>query len=121
MSDIAKRIADDLLHNGAGTEASRLVLMVEHPDAPPLDIGGWSKKAVEDRIDAHLPQWQAIESREPEYGQRVLIFSPCYDAGDPMRYRIVSWVTRMTDATHWLSFDALPSLPTSEEKLNAKV
>jgi hypothetical protein len=44
---IAQRIADDLFVNGEGVEAERLVLWLDSQDA---NLGGWSKRAVIDRI-----------------------------------------------------------------------
>ena len=40
---------------------------------------------------------------------RVLIFSPIYPIGDPMRWRIVDWqfVRIMSEATHWVSINTL--------------
>ena len=35
--------------------------------------------------------------------RRVIVFSPCYPAGDPMRERIISaqFIKTTTDVTHW--------------------
>lgn len=60
--------------------------------------------AALDAKDAATPAeggWRDVEIDPPSYGKRVEIFSPAYPKDDPMRVRIVSWVTKMTDATHW--------------------
>lgn len=43
---IAMEIATDLFTNGGGEKADRLV-MIQHSET---DIGGWSQRAVEDRV-----------------------------------------------------------------------
>jgi hypothetical protein len=45
---LAQAIADDLFTNGEGKHATRLLLVVDRPLK--LDLGGWSKTAVVDRI-----------------------------------------------------------------------
>lgn len=49
--------------------------------------------------------WNEVAKHEPPYGKRVLIFSPDYPKGDVMRVRIVTWITKMSDATHWRELD----------------
>ncbi len=47
---LAKNIARYLFTNGNGDKATRLVMMDEQPLRPPRNLGGWSEKAVADRI-----------------------------------------------------------------------
>lgn len=59
---LAERIVEKMFTNGAGTQATRLVLVVDHPDpkVPYLDIGGWCKSALVNLIT------REIESEEPK-------------------------------------------------------
>lgn len=65
-----------------------------------------AQQEIHEGVDVLL--WIPLERQEPEYGQRVLIFAPCYPVGDQMRVRIVSWVTRFMDATHWAEMPTGP-------------
>lgn len=47
---LAKRVARDLFRNGAGEHAARLVLTSEDG----RELGGWCRKAVEDRLATAL-------------------------------------------------------------------
>jgi hypothetical protein len=46
--------------------------------------------------------WEPRANTPPE-GKRILVFSPAYPEGDPMRVRIIDsqFLATMTDATHW--------------------
>ena len=46
-------------------------------------------------------EWIGVDQQKPEYGARILAFSPAYPEGDPMRFRIVSWIINMSEVTHW--------------------
>lgn len=56
-----------------------------------------------------IATWTRCESRLPEPGTRVLVFSPVYKRGDPMRLRIMDgeFVVVMSDATCWLDLKSL--------------
>lgn len=56
---MAQIIANKLFHNGAGTEADRLVLTSRHGQ----DLGGWCKKAVIDQIEEALSDQRAKDSK----------------------------------------------------------
>ena len=45
---LAAQIVDDIFRNGGQETADRLVLTVDMP--VPRDLGGWSKRALADRI-----------------------------------------------------------------------
>jgi len=49
---VAKRIARDLFVKGSGDRAERLVLTIDGP--PKQDLGGWSERAMADRIETLL-------------------------------------------------------------------
>ena len=49
-TDLATRIADDLLTNGFNEKVNRLVMM----DDTGKDFGGWSREALIQRISKHL-------------------------------------------------------------------
>ena len=54
---LARQIADNLFENGQGQRATRLVLVIDQHDdrrVPYLNIGGWCKQAVVDRITSIL-------------------------------------------------------------------
>ncbi len=54
---LAEEIASDLFTPGGGTRrATRLVLMDEQPLRPPHNLGGWSEKAMADRIEKLLKE-----------------------------------------------------------------
>ncbi len=48
--DLAARIARDLFTNWQGDRADRLVLAREGEDRPTGALGGWSERALADRI-----------------------------------------------------------------------
>lgn len=48
------RAVEDLFTNGAGEEASRLVLMLERPGAKPLNLGGWGRQPMIDALTRML-------------------------------------------------------------------
>ena len=56
IHELAEQIADDLFTNGDGKRADRLVLTADGP--PRRDLGGWSRRAVMDRVAA-IPQARA--------------------------------------------------------------
>jgi len=45
---LAAQIVDDIFRNGSQETADRLVLTVDTP--VPRDLGGWSKRALRDRV-----------------------------------------------------------------------
>lgn len=64
---MAERIVEQMFTNGAGTQATRLVLVVDHPDpkVPYLDIGGYSRSALVDLITT-------TETTKPSFEDGVL-------------------------------------------------
>lgn len=99
------RIEDSDLYEGHGSDM-KLKEQLMNDDQK---VGPISPASTEGReaptVEVRDAAWQPIENNEPPYGKRIMIFSPVYPAGDVMRVRIVSWVTRMTDATHWRELD----------------
>jgi hypothetical protein len=51
-AEIARELVAELMRNGAGEKADRLVLTVD--DSTPRDLGGWCAGAIEDRITAAI-------------------------------------------------------------------
>jgi hypothetical protein len=58
----AERFVDDLMTNGAGEKAHRLVLTRDMDNRISYDLGGWGRRPLVDKITALL---DACQSDEP--------------------------------------------------------
>ena len=62
IGELAEQIADELFTTGDGKRADRLVLTLDGP--PRRDLGGWSRRAVLDRLAAILKRARASAPEE---------------------------------------------------------
>jgi hypothetical protein len=62
-------------------------------------------------------KWIPREGKLPPKYARILVFSPCYNDGDSMRYRVMDsdFFCLATDATHWALLEP-PKFSTIEEE-----